>query len=211
MQTIHFDDLDDGSHPIDIEVPNGYGGFDWEEINASGSVIGNLYLYSEAEYTNDYGYNPGYPSGDYAARLAASTTECNLRITFAASGKSFDFLGAQFHGIGFTRHDFVYWAETLDLVGHRSDGSTVVHNSVPLTHAHGSWSSISFPDMTDLVSLEIFGKTSASNAHNAMWIMDDFRFAEHAPGCGKWLKALVAWLCRLCRCCRRPVVREKVA
>lgn len=206
MIVIGFDDLDDGSHPIDIEVPSGYQGFDWEEINASGSVLGNLYVYSQAEYTNDYGYNPNYPSPSYAARLASSTTECNLRIT-SVDGTPFDFLGAQFHGIGFTWHTFVHWAETLDFVGHKSDGSTVVHNDVPVTHAHGSWSSIAFADLRDLVKLEIFGKTSASNARNAMWIMDDFKFQESGSGCLNIVAALRRWICSwLCRE-RRVAVR----
>jgi hypothetical protein len=195
MRVIGFDDLDDGSHPIDIEVPNGYEGFNWEEINDSGSVLGNLYVYSETEYTNDYGYNPNYPSGEYAARLAASTTECNLRVSIATSG-SFNFLGAEFHGIGYAWHDFVYWAEALDFVGYRSDGSTVTHSDVAVTHTHGSWSMISFTDMTDLVRLEIYGKTTAPNAHNAMWIMDNFRCETYAPGCRSWLKVLRRKVCR---------------
>lgn len=201
MKVITFDDLDDGTHPIDIEVPYGYEGFNWEVINDSGTVLGNLYVYSEAEYTNDYGYNPNYPSDDYAARLADSTTTCNLRITLAGSG-SFDFLGAQFHGIGYSRDGFVFWAEALNFIGHKSDGSTVTHSNVPVTHTHGSWTAISFPDLTDLVSLEILGKTSASNARNAMWIMDDFKYEEYTPSqsCCEWWKALCRKICRLfCR------------
>jgi len=183
MLTIGFDDLDDGSHPIDIQVPPGYQGFNWEEINDTGAVIGNLYVYSEAEYTNDYGYNPNYPSKSYAARLASSTTECNLKVT-AVTWASFNFLGAQFHGIGFTWHTFVHWAETLDFIGRRADGSTITHAGVAVTHTHGAWSSLSFPDLTNLVALEIYGKTAASNARNAMWIMDDFKVDEYRPGCG---------------------------
>ena len=178
MKAVTFDDLDDGSHPIDFEVPLGYKGFNLEQINNSGSAFGNLWAYSEREYTKVYGYNPNFPSDHYVARLADSTTTCNLRITFAGRG-SFNFLEAKFHGIGYSQGSYVYWAERLNFVGHKRDGSIVKHSSVPITHTHGAWSTISFPDMTDLVSLEIFGKTTAPTALNAMWIMDNFRYEEY--------------------------------
>ena len=189
-----FDDLDTVSRPIDPEVYDGYGGLNWAHDEGTGA--GWLLAYKESEAQAQYGYNPNYPSGDYAARIDG-LNHAELIVTWDGSN-TFDFLGAKFHGINYTTAGGLHcWAETLDFTGTKNDGTIVQHLNQTLSHT--GWSTFSFTDMTNLVELRIMGESPSHPGTafgNSMWVMDDFNYRGDTS-CR--FEGLLLFFCKLCR------------
>ena len=168
-------EFDDVTTVGEAEIFDGYGGFDWENMNVLDAV----------NYEgNPSGFGNGLVSGDYVAYNYFS----NPASVVVSSAGEFDFIGSYLTAA---------WRNGLniDVEGYLDDG-LVYSDTVVVDYDSAAWCEFNYAGIDELV-FNSWGGTQAPgvSGSGAHFVMDDFTFVPE-PGTVLLFGVGVLMLCR---------------
>ena len=152
-----FDDVTAASRAV---IPNGYGGFDWDNLHALDPVA--------------RGYDPsGYVNGIVSPTYVAANPNADPAGLWVATPERFDFSGAYLTGA---------WNDGLSVrvQGYR-DGTPVYDETVVTSAYAPTWFQFDFLDVDRLHFTSFGGVDVGFGGYGEHFAMDNFTFNEPIP------------------------------